>query len=184
TNPNLEIQEEWNGNDFVGFSLSGEGKVFVIKDTKKEFFIQVLNPISTNDKEGRLSLPVLKKDTKESANFLGCLAESCLVQLGSEIYEGTEKAKLYVLGKTEGVRSVIRNSESLLVNTEDTTYLWKGGSKWKDSYQTEGDFYYPMDGIVVEGKSKELLLIKGKEKTSVPWKGERDGLRISTITVD
>lgn len=184
TNPNLEIQEEWNGNDFVGFSLSGDGKLFVLKDTKKEFLIQVLTPSSPSEKEGRVSLPVVKKDTKESANFLGCLSESCLVQLGSQIYEGTEKAKLYALGKTEPVRSVIRSSESLLVNTEDTTYLWKGGSKWKDSYQTEGDFYFPMDGLVVEGRSKELLLIKGKDKTSVPWKGDRDGLRISTVTVD
>ncbi|TGK52829.1 tetratricopeptide repeat protein [Leptospira bouyouniensis] len=184
TNPNLEIQEEWNGNDFIGFSINGEGKLFVIRDTKKEFLVQVFTPSVPNEKEPKVSPPIIKKDSKESANFLGCLEESCLVQLGGQIYEGTEKAKLYAIGKTDSVRSVVKNPDSLLVNTEDTTYLWKGGSKWKDSYKTEGDFYFPMDGLVVEGRSKELLLIKGREKTSVPWKGERDGLRISTITVD
>ncbi|MCG6146713.1 tetratricopeptide repeat protein [Leptospira levettii] len=184
TNPNLEIQEEWNGNDFVGFSLNGEGKLFVIRDTKKDFLVQVFNPSVANEKESKVSLPIAKKDTKESANFLGCLEESCLVQLGGQIYEGTEKAKLYAIGKTESVRSVLKNPDSLLVNTENTTYLWKGGSKWKDSYQVEGDFYYPMDGLVVEGRFKELVIIKGKEKTPVPWKGDRDGLRISTVTVD
>lgn len=184
TNPNLEIQDEWAGNDYVGFSLSNEGKLFVIKDTKKDFLIQVLNPNDSSEKEGKLSQAIPKKDSKETANFLGCLDESCLVSLGGQIYEGTEKAKLYALGKTDSVRSVVKNPDSLLVNTEDTTYLWKGGSKWKDSYKSEGDFYFPLDGLVVEGRAKELLLIKGKEKTSVPWKGDRDGLRISTITVD
>lgn len=107
-----------------------------------------------------------------------------MIQLGNQIYQGTEKAKLYSLGNTDTIRSVVKNPESLLINTEDTAYLWKGGSKWKDSYSIEGDFYYPLDGLVVEGRAKELLLIKGREKTPVPWKGDRDGLRISTVTVD
>lgn len=186
TNPNLEIEEEWNGNDFLSFSYTTEGKLFVLRDLKKEFQLQVfaIGSSANSDKDKKLSNPVAKKDTKESAQIIGCLEDSCLVQFGSHVYEGTEKAKLYSLGNTESIRSVVKNPESLLINTENTTYLWKGGSKWKDSYAIQGDFYYPLDGLVVEGRSKELLLIKGSEKTSVPWKGDRDGLRISTVTVD
>jgi hypothetical protein len=37
---------------------------------------------------------------------------------------------------------------------------------------------------VLEGKSKELLLTKDKKTINIPWNGDRDGLKISTIILD
>ncbi|MDF3820431.1 tetratricopeptide repeat protein [Leptospira sp. 96542] len=179
--PSLEMTSEIVGNDIQTFNIS-QNQIYVVRDNKKEFILQSF-PIG-KEKESIKQSTISKRDVKELAKFIGCLAESCLLSVGSNVHSFDYKARTSELGSVGSILSVVNLPESLIIKTPDKFYIWKGSSKWKDSFSADSDFYYPLDSVVLEGKTKEVKLTKGREKISVPWNGDRDGLRISTITVD
>lgn len=188
-NLSLEPSQELVGGDIIDFGFTENGNLLLIRDTKKEIKLQSVVINFSNDKlnvgsAGTSEVSILKKDQKLTPQLLACLKNSCLVQLGSEVVEWDGKGKSSSLGDISFLYSTVQLGDSYLFKTKDKVYLWKGGSKWKDTYQSDADFYLPLEGAVLEGKTKELVLTKDKKSISIPWQGGKDGLKISTVTID
>lgn len=183
----LESNVELDGNDIADFGFLETGVLVVIRDTKKELKLETVELTVKEEMITALTEPQLslaKKDSKDPATFIGCLQDSCLIQMGGEVAFWSGGNKFTSLGNTSKILSIVRLSESYIIKTKDTVYHWNGKSKWKDSFSSNSDFYLPLEGAVLEGKSKELLLTKDKKTINIPWNGDRDGLRISTIILD
>ncbi|TGN14317.1 tetratricopeptide repeat protein [Leptospira ilyithenensis] len=180
---------DWNGKkkselkwkDLNSFAVTKSGNLVTLRENKKEFLFSS-TPLSVpNPNPPTASL--LKKGSSDKIGFLGCGANSCLVKVENQIFEIDSKSKLGALPNVGNIRGFYETEDTVHIKTEEKIFVWKSGLKWSDSYPSDAEFRFPVGEHIVEPKSKELTVTTDGKKKSVPWRSEKDGKRLTTITL-
>ncbi|TGN18925.1 tetratricopeptide repeat protein [Leptospira idonii] len=173
---------EWEGNDLHSFGLTTSGSLVTVRESKKEFLLSSVSSWEEKPKPAS----VLKKDPSDKLEIVGCLAHSCLVKLGTGYLEIDSKSKLTSLPSV-GAKTLghYEGEDGIHVRTSEKTFVWKEGGKWKESLPSDTEVRYSLGDSVLEAKEKALSFSNGSsKKKTIPWKSERDGKKITTVTVD
>jgi len=180
---------DWNGfkkseqkwKDLNSFAVTKSGSLMTIRENKKEFLFSSNTISNLNPNPPVASL--LKKDSSDRIGFIGCGTNSCLVKVGNQIFEIDSKSKLGALPNVGTVKGFYETEDAIHIKSEEKVFVWKSGLKWSDSYVSDADFRFPVGDHVVEPKSKELSVSSDGKKKSISWKPEKDGKRLTTITL-